>query len=71
MGSAVKAAALALAALVMLAGDHVTVRLSGYPVTIPVPVLILAAELAAIVVLCWLIVRKARSWPYRYARRTA
>ena len=66
-----KAAVLALAALVMLAGDHVTVRLSGYPVTVPVPVLILAAELAGVAVLCWLIVRKARSWPYRYARRTA
>jgi hypothetical protein len=67
----VKAAALALAALVMLAGDHVTVRLSGYPVTVPVPVLILAAELAAAVVLVWLLVRKFRAWPYRDARRTA
>lgn len=66
-----KAAVLALAALVMLAGDHVTVRLSGYPVTIPVPVLMLAAELAVAAVLCLVIVRKARSWPYRYARRTA
>ena len=47
-----KAAALALAALLMLAGDHVTVRLSGYPVAIPVPALILAAELAAAAVLC-------------------
>ena len=55
----------------MLAGDHVTVRLSCYPVTVPVPVLILAAELAGVAVLCWLIVRKARSWPYRYVRRTA
>ena len=66
-----KAAALALATLVMLAGDHVTVRLAGYPVAVPGPVLILAAELTACAVLCWLIIRKARSWPYRYARRPA
>jgi hypothetical protein len=67
----VKAAALAIAALVMLAGDHVTVRLPGYPVAVPVPVLMLAAELAAAVVLVWLLIRKFRAWPYRYARRTA
>jgi hypothetical protein len=67
----VKAAALALAALVVLAGDHVTVRLSGYPVAIPVPALILAAELAVAAVLVWVLIRKFRAWPYRYARRTA
>lgn len=66
-----KAAALALAALVVLSGDHVTVRLSGYPVAVPVPVLILAAELAVAAVLCWLIIRTARAWPYRYATRFA
>jgi hypothetical protein len=58
-----KAAVLVLAALVMLAGDHVTVRLSGCPVTVPVPVLILAAELTAAAVLCWLIGRRIRSHP--------
>ena len=66
-----KAAVVALAALVMLAGDHVTVRLSGYPVAIPVPVLMLAAELAVAAVLVCLLIRKFRAWPYRYARRTA
>jgi hypothetical protein len=67
----VKAAAIVLAALVMLAGDHVTLRLSGYPVTVPVPALILAAELAIAAVLVWLLIRKFRAWPYRYARRTS
>lgn len=66
-----KAAVLAVAALVVLAGDHVTVWLSGYPVAVPVPVLILAGELAAVAVLCRVIVRKARSWPYQCARRLA
>jgi hypothetical protein len=68
----VKAAALVVAALVMLARDHVTVRLSGYPVTVPLPALIVAAELATAVVLVWLIVRKARACPDPYyTRRTA
>lgn len=66
-----KAAALALAALLVLAGDRVTVRLSGHPVAVPVPVLILAVELAACAALGWLIIRTARAWPYLYARRFA
>lgn len=66
-----KAAALVLAALVMLSGDHVTIRLSGYAVAVPVPVLMLTAELAVAAVLCWVIIRAARSWPHRYARRTS
>lgn len=66
-----KAAAVALAALLVLAGDRVTVRLSGHAVAVPVPALILAAELAAAAVLVWLIIRTARAWPYRYARRFA
>lgn len=66
-----KAAAIVFAALLVLAGDHVTVRLSGYAVAVPVPALVLAAELAAAAVLVWLIIRAARSWPYRYGRRFA
>jgi len=61
----VKAAAVTLAALLLLSGIHVTVPLAGYPVAVPLPVLALAAELAACAVLGWLIARAAgwRTWP--------
>ena len=58
-----KAAAIIAALLIMLSGDHVTMRLSGYPVAVPLPVLFLGAELAAAAVLCWLIRRAACSFP--------
>jgi hypothetical protein len=44
----VKAAAVVLAVLVLLSGWHVTVPLAaGYAVAVPLPVLVLAAELGA------------------------
>lgn len=68
-----KAAALILAALLVLSGDHVTVRLGGQPLSVPVPVLVLVLELAACAVLGWLITRAARSWrrPCRCGWRSA
>jgi hypothetical protein len=59
----VKAAALVLAVLLVLSGAHVPLRLAGYPVSVPVPVVALAAELAACAVLGWLISRAARGCP--------
>ena len=62
-----KATAIIVALLLMLSGDHVTMRFAGNPVTVPVPVLVLAAELAVCAVLCWLIRRAVRaSYPHPY-----
>lgn len=55
-----KAAAVALAALLVLAPIHVTVPFGAWPVTMPLPVLALLAELAAVAALGWLIARSAR-----------
>jgi hypothetical protein len=67
----VKAAAVALAALLMLAGIHITVPIGAWPVTMPLPVLALLAELGAVAALGLLITRAAgwRTWPnaWRYA----
>ena len=66
-----KAFAVALAALLMLAGIHVTVPVGAWPVTMPLPALALLAELGVCAALGWLIARAAgwRTWPY--SRRTA
>ncbi len=58
-----KAIAIIAAALLMLSGAHLTLRLAGQPVAVPLPVLALAAEMAAAVVLCGLIRRAARDFP--------
>jgi hypothetical protein len=61
----VKALAVALAALLLMAGVHVTVPVGAWPVTMPLPVLALLAELGVCAVLGWLIARSARcrTWP--------
>jgi hypothetical protein len=53
----VKGAALVLAVLLMLSGDHVTLHTVGGAVSVPVPVLVLIAELGACVMLGRLIWR--------------
>ena len=58
-----KAAAIVLASLLMLSGVHVTVPLAGCPVAVPVPLLVLAAELAVIGLLGWVISRSLRGLP--------
>jgi hypothetical protein len=72
----VKALAVVLAALlvrgaVLLFGAHVTVPVGAWPITMPLPVLALLAELGVCAVLGWLIARSAgwRTWPtaWRYA----
>jgi hypothetical protein len=55
-----KVAALVLAVLAMVSGDNVTVRASSVRLCEPLPMLVLAAELAVCMVLCWLIVP---TWP--------
>ena len=66
-----KAATVVLAALLLLSGAHVRLWLTpGVPVAVPLPVLALAAELAACAVLGWLIARAAGCRP-PYLRRTA
>jgi hypothetical protein len=55
-----------IGAVLALSGMHVSMRLAGQPVAVPVPVpvLIIAAELAAIGALCWLISRAVRGCPF-------
>jgi hypothetical protein len=62
----VKAAAAVVALILLLSGIHVTVPLGAWPVTVPLPVLALLAELGACAALGWLIARAAgwRTWPY-------
>jgi hypothetical protein len=62
-----------IGAVLALSGMHVSMRLAGQPVAVPVPVLIIAAELAAIGALCWLISRAVRGCPFPslLPRRTA
>ena len=66
-----KAAAVALAVVLLLSGLHVTVPVGAWPVTMPLPVLALLAELGVCAALGWLIARAAgwRTWPtsWRYA----
>ena len=52
-----------IGAALALSGMHVNMRLAGCPVAVPVPALIIAAELAAIGALCWLIIRAVRGYP--------
>lgn len=56
-------ALLVIGAVLAASGMHVTLRLAGYPVAVPVPVLILAAELVILGVLCLLIRRAVRAFP--------
>jgi hypothetical protein len=67
----VKALAVALAALLLLSGVHVTVPVGAWPVTMPLPVLVLLVELGAVAVLGWLIARAAGYRPWPYPGRTA
>lgn len=66
-----KALAGAAAVLLLLSGIHITVPVGAWPVTMPLPVLVLLAELGACGGLGWLIARAAgwRTWPS--SRRTA
>ena len=66
-----KALAVALAALLMLAGIHVTVPVGAWPITMPLPVLALLAELGVCAALGWLIARAAGYRPWPYQRKTA
>lgn len=54
-----KPAALLLAAILLLSGIHVTVPVGAWPVTMPLPVLVLVAELGVCSALGWLIARAA------------
>jgi hypothetical protein len=67
----VKALAVVLAALLLLAGIHVTVPIGAWPVTVPLPALALLAELGACAALGWLIARAAGFRSHPYPRRTA
>ena len=60
-----KAAAAALALILLLSGIHVRLPIGAWPVTVPLPVLVLLAELAACAALGFLIARAAgyRPWP--------
>jgi hypothetical protein len=55
----VKAAAAVLALILLLSGIHVTVPVGTWPVTMPLPVLALLAELGVCAALGWLIARTA------------
>ena len=66
-----KAAAAVLAFILLLSVIHVTVPLGAWPVTVPLPVLALLAELGVCAALGWLIARAA-GWHLRpYSRRFA
>jgi hypothetical protein len=67
----VKAAAVVLALILLMSGIHVTVPVGAWPVTVPLPVLALLAELGACAALGWLIARAAGYRPWPYSRRTA
>ena len=66
-----KALSLIVAVALLLSGLHVTVPVGAWPVTMPLPVLALLAELGVCAALAWLIARAAgwRTWPtaWRYA----
>lgn len=66
-----RAAAVALAALLLLSGWHVTVPVGAWPLTVPLPVLALAAEIGVCAALGLLIARAAGYRPWPYPRRTA
>ena len=66
-----KATVALLALILLLSGIHVTVPLGGWPVTMPLPVLALFAELGACAVLGWLIARVAAFRSHPYPRRIA
>ena len=66
-----KALAVALAALLMLAGIHVTVPVGAWPVTMPLPALALVAEVAVCAALGWLIARAAGFRSHPYPRKAA
>lgn len=63
-----KAAVVVLAILLLLSGVHVRLWLAGYLVAVPVPVLVLIAELATVVVLGWLIARAWHGFPFPLGR---
>jgi hypothetical protein len=67
----VKAAAVVLALILLMSGIHVTVPVGGYPVAVPLPVLVLLAELGVCALLGWLIARAAGYRPWPYPGRTA
>ena len=66
-----KAAAAVLALILLLSGTHVTVPVGAWPVTVPLPVLALLAELGACAALGWLIARAAGCRPWLAPWRTA
>ena len=66
-----KAAAAVLALILLMSGIHVTVPVGGYPVAVPLPVLVLLAELGVCALLGWLIARAAGYRPWPYPGRTA
>lgn len=60
-----------LAVILLLSRIHVTVPVGAWPVTMPLPVLALFAELGVCAALAWLIVRAAGFRSHPYPRRTA
>jgi hypothetical protein len=66
-----KAAAVVLALILLLSGIHVTVPVGAWPVTMPLPVLVLLAELGVCAALGWLIARAAGFRSHPHPRRTA
>ena len=66
-----KAAAVVLALILLLSGIHVTVPVGAWPVTLPLPVLALLAELGVCAVLGWLIARAAGFCPGHQTGRFA
>ena len=66
-----KAAVVVLAVLLLLSGIHVTVPVGAWPVTVPLPVLVLLAELAVCAGFGWLIARAAGFRPGHQESRFA
>jgi hypothetical protein len=66
-----KALAVVVAVLLLLSGAHVRMWFAGYLVAVPLPVFVLAAELAVCALLGWLIARAAGYRPWPCSRRTA
>jgi hypothetical protein len=66
-----KAAAVVLVLVLLLSGIHITVPVGAWPVTVPLPVLVLLAELGVCAALGWLIAGAA-GWRTRpFSRRFA
>jgi len=67
----VKAAVVVLAVVLLLSGIRVTVPVGAWPITVPLPALVLFAELGVCGALGWLIVRAPAFRSHPYPRRAA